>query len=438
MFASIVCLLVIRIFLSFDYMVICKTFLNVDFSLKRWLLGSAVCILWGLLDQLLAMKLHVPLLMAVYILLPRYVFALPWKKSWLASVTLLVFGEITEVLLLLLSNHLFSAEEQTAFNNTNLLSVPNLKLNFVGAMVLLALAGACLLVKKSRPKVTLRFLLYMPLWPRLLLTAGAITTLGIWYWHVADENIYGGSEGAVVLIVVFVLLFLLLLSIAHDIAESRLEKRNRALGATQQSIASFLNEMRSFRHDIANMLYGWQGAVNEGDPEKIKEYNFEMNAQFLLINNENALNLQKLTNGSMRALLAEKLKNAEQSGVSAHLLVEGVFEHFKMRTSDLCRVLGILTDNALRAANDCARPTVHIHIFREDDSVNFLVRNTAPDSLIESMSIENDTEQSEEDYTLEHGIGLKSARQIVARYSKTELSLYTRGRYVEACLTMNA
>ena len=249
---------------------------------------------------------------------------------------------------------------------------------------------------------------------------------------------YGNANGVIVVVLSFFTLFILLLGVVRDLAQNNLDRHNRTLGATQQNIAAFLFEMRVFRHDIANLFYGWQGAVMEGDINKIRAYNSEMNSVFSLINNNNSLHLQKLGSGSISRLLSEKLNNAVLKEIPASLLVEGVYDHLKMKESDLCRILGILIDNAMHAASACDCPIMHIHVFREADSVNFLIRNTASDSLIESISSGCSRTEAENDYTSMYGIGLRSAYKIVERYSKTDLFIYTRGRFVEAILTLPA
>ena len=323
--------LIQRCIMSLAYLIICKAFLSIDFSVKKWLIGSGMISVSLSVDYLLGMKLHIIFLLLELVLFSHYIFPQLWKKTWQGTTVLLVISEISELLLLFAYDLLFSAEEKSAFNNLELISFPTLKLNLFAALILLILASVCLWVKKILPKLSLLFVIRIPLWLRLCLAAAEIVFLGLWYWRVSDKNIYGGSEGFFVIIFTFLAFFTLLVGLARDIAQYKLEKRNRALGATQQSIATFLFEMRAFRHDIANILYGWQGAVMEGDSEKLREYNSEMSSMFSLINNDNTLNLQKLGSGSIRKLLNEKLHLAEQSGVPAYLLVEGVFDHFRMR-----------------------------------------------------------------------------------------------------------
>lgn len=426
-----------RCIVALAYMIAGKAFLNVDFTVKKWLIGSGMIFAGLVVDYLLGMKIHILFLFLEYILFAHFIFAQVWKESWKGAGVLLIAGEISEVLLLLSSGLLISAEEKSVFNNAELLAFPALKLNLVGGLILLLLTMLCLYLK-DRLKGWVRLLLHIPLWLRLSFTATAIILLGLWYWKVTDKEMYGDPEGIFVIIFVFLVLFILLLSVVRDVAQNKLERRNRALGATQESIAAFLFEMRTFRHDIANMIYGWQGVVAEGDIKRIRQYNSEISSSFSLINNDNTLNLQKLSNGSIRGLLSEKLRFAETNGVPALLFVEGAYDRFKMKESDLCRMLGILVDNAIQAASDCEYPTVHIHVFQEANNVQFLIRNTATDDLIERMSIDVYKKQAEDDYTSVHGIGLKSAHKIISQYPKAELFVYTRGRYVEACLSLPA
>ena len=426
---------------SYCYLLIGKTFFKAEITLKKCLSGAAMLYAGLAIDYLLGMQLHATFIIAQYALFARFWFPQPWKKVWQGTITLFVIGEIAEILLVFASQILFTPEEKLLFDNTKLLAYPAFKLNFIGALLLLLVCGLLMLGKKKLPKFSFSSVVLIPLWLRLSLSALAIVSLASWYWNAASTGnlgFFGNRAGILTLILVGSVILALVFSIARDIAQSSLERRNRALGATQQSIASFLFEMRAFRHDIANMLYGWQGAVMEGDLEKIKAYSAEMRNTFTLINNDNTLNLQKLASGSVRGLLSEKLQSAERSGVPAFLYVDGVYDRFRMKDSDLVRLLGILADNAIRAASDCDCPMLHIHVFQEDGSIRFLVRNTAKDSLLASTDALDGAPDEAIDYTFPHGIGLKSAREIISRYPRAELFLYTRSRYVEACLALPA
>ncbi|MBQ4226944.1 MAG: GHKL domain-containing protein [Clostridia bacterium] len=428
-----------RSIITFGYLLIGKIFFKTEITVKKWLSGSLMAFASLAIDYLLGLALHPAFLIAEYALFARFWFPQPWKKAWQGTLTLFTIGEIAEILLVVTSKFLFTAEEQALFDNRKLLIFPTFKLNFIGALLLLLVSGLLLLGKNKLSKFSFGSLMRIPLWLRLSLSAAVIVSLAGWYWSVAEkEAFWAETPGIMTLALTIFVVLVLVLSILRDIAQSRLERRNRALGATQQSIASFLFEMRAFRHDIANMLYGWQGAVMEGDLEKIKAYSAEMRNTFTLINNDNTLNLQKLASGSVRGLLSEKLQSAERSGVPAFLYVDGVYDRFRMKDSDLVRLLGILADNAIRAASDCDCPMVHIHVFQEDGSIRFLVRNTAKDSLLAATDALDGTPGEAIDYTSPHGIGLKSAREIVSRYPKAELFLYTRSRYVEACLALPA
>lgn len=89
-----------------------------------------------------------------------------------------------------------------------------------------------------------------------------------------------------------------------------------------------------------------------------------------------------------------------------------------MDTIDLCRILGILLDNAIEAAVLCANPVLNLGIIKKQRSISFIVIN----------SFEGETPKIHEIYVrgfstngTGRGIGLANLKSILSNYYNTIL-----------------
>ena len=96
----------------------------------------------------------------------------------------------------------------------------------------------------------------------------------------------------------------------QDIRYLQQLNRNETLEQQQAMIGSLLTNLRSFRHNTVNMLYGFEGAILSGDTGTIKSYYREMTEKCALVNNENIVALERIPNPAVSALLLRAVERA--------------------------------------------------------------------------------------------------------------------------------
>ena len=202
----------------------------------------------------------------------------------------------------------------------------------------------------------------------------------------------------------------------------------------QQAISrSLLQNLRYFRHNMVNMLYGLEGVLISGDREKVTEYYNEMRERCALVNNENITALERVSNPSVSAVLLRGVDRARQLNLPINLYVQPEVRMSRVLSdSELCQVLGVLQDNAIEAAVTAEEQHVSIEMRNVDDGLEILVKNTyagqvSPETLTHGGL---STKEGHE------GHGLSSCYDILKRRKGAFLNFWVTGQYVQAQLLL--
>ena len=202
----------------------------------------------------------------------------------------------------------------------------------------------------------------------------------------------------------------------------------------QQAISnSLLQNLRFFRHNMINMLYGLEGVLISGDRDKVTAYYKEMREKCALVNNENIVALERITNSSLSGVLLHAVDHARQINLPINLYVQDkVLFPRTLSDADLCQVLGVLLDNAIEAADKADERHVSMELRNVDDSLEIIVKNTyAGEVSPEKLTIGGaSTKEGHE------GQGLRSCYQILSRRKGAFLNFWVTGQYVQAQLLL--
>ncbi len=203
----------------------------------------------------------------------------------------------------------------------------------------------------------------------------------------------------------------------------------------QQAISrSLLQNLRFFRHNMVNMLYGLEGVLIGGDREQVSEYYRQMQEKCALVNNENIAALERVTSPSVASVLLHGVDRARQLTLPINLYVqEKVFFDGFMRDADLCQVIGVLVDNAIEAADKAEERFVSIEIRDVESAVEIIIKNTYAGE-IDPRSLTTGGASSKAGHS---GEGLLSCYHTLGKYKGTFLNFWVTGQYVQAQLLLS-
>ncbi|MBP3649813.1 MAG: GHKL domain-containing protein [Clostridia bacterium] len=243
------------------------------------------------------------------------------------------------------------------------------------------------------------------------------------------------SKGKYIALIVTVVL-MLGVAISYAAQDIRYIMQSQRLNTLEQQQAisnSLLQNLRYFRHNMVNMLYGLEGELISGDRKTITAYYQQMREKCMLVNNENIAALERVTNPSVGAVLLRGVDKARQMNLPMNLYVQQkVFFGRTLPDMDLCQVLGVMQDNAIEAADKAEERYVSVEIRNVENGVEIIVKNT----YAGEVSPENLTRGGVSTKEGHEGQGLRSCYEILSRRRGAFLNFWVTGQYVQAQLLL--
>ena len=215
-------------------------------------------------------------------------------------------------------------------------------------------------------------------------------------------------------------IFYLLYTIGHF--RSRLQKWE--LQATGTYISSLLNVNQQFRgvkHDFYNILQVYGGYLAIDDYEGLKEYHqtlFHTTRQagaFLRV-------IETLRSRvAVYSLLEAMAEKAKRAGVAFAIDQVCDISEVTLNDVDLCRVLSVVLDNAIEAAELSAGQQAQLSIERKDESAVVIAVSNSTGCPVDTLRIWEDGYSTKSNHT---GIGLSQALRILRAYEDCFLHVH--------------
>lgn len=193
------------------------------------------------------------------------------------------------------------------------------------------------------------------------------------------------------------------------------KEHNRILKVAQDDI-------RGFRHDFSNIICTIGGYVHSKDMDGLTNYFKQIQTDVVKVNNLTALSPDIINNPAIYALVTAKYDKASNLNINMSVEVFMDLNTINMKIYEFTRILGILLDNAIEAADECDERNVYVHI-RNDKRHNrqlLIVENTYKDKNINTDKIYEKNYSTKPKNT---GLGLWEVRQLLKR--NNNLNLYT-------------
>ncbi len=193
-----------------------------------------------------------------------------------------------------------------------------------------------------------------------------------------------------------------------------------------KTLSNLHDSVRGFKHDFNNIVQSIGGYVERGDLIGLKVYYSQLLGDCQRINNLASFSPSVMTNPPIYNLLTSKYYEAEEMGIHIDL---GIFINVSeieenMKIYEFTRILGILLDNAIEAANECKEKKVIVS-FKKEPYKNRLVMKIENTYLNKDIDTERIFEKnySTKSSKTNSGLGLWEVRQILKR--NNNLNLFT-------------
>ena len=186
------------------------------------------------------------------------------------------------------------------------------------------------------------------------------------------------------------------------------------------SLSVLYDNVKAFKHDFDNMVFTIGGFVDTNDLDGLKRYYKDLVKDCQHVNSIALLNPNVINNGGIYNLLMTKYKKAQELQVKIDLEIFFDFTKLHMPIYEFARILGILIDNAIEAANETLAKNVKI-LIRDSVSTNtqiICISNTYQNKEVDINKIFEKGISEKENH---QGMGLWEVKQILSKNNNINL-----------------
>ena len=190
---------------------------------------------------------------------------------------------------------------------------------------------------------------------------------------------------------IFLFIFLFYLNFRHGQEQKNELLRNQemelvALENYSKHVESLYQEVRSFRHDYANVLMSLKVGIDQGNLDDIKKIYDEITADSTKLVKNNKFDLTRLANitdSGVKSLMSAKFLHAENQGIENSLEVSEKMGTPSIPLISYIRILSILFDNAIEGALESAEPKISVANFYQDGDFVFMIENSSKEKSVD-------------------------------------------------------
>jgi two-component system sensor histidine kinase AgrC len=209
-----------------------------------------------------------------------------------------------------------------------------------------------------------------------------------------------------------------------------------------KTLNDLVDGLRLFKHDFANIINAIGGHITLNNMEGLKRYFSELVQDYHSMNNLSSINDTMISNPSLYGLIVSKLYLAEAKGIKMNAEITADLNHSHMKIYELCRVLGILLDNAIEANQTLDDKFINISIKLLDNTYIVSIENPFSQTLSVNEIYKKGTSSKGEN----RGLGLWEVNQITHKYKSVNLKtsidnknkIFKQELYLHANLLKNA
>ena len=212
--------------------------------------------------------------------------------------------------------------------------------------------------------------------------------------------------------------------------------RYRDMERYSRHIEELYKEVRSFRHDYANLLTSLSLGIEEEDMEQIKEiYDSVLkdSSEKLQYNKYDLGRLVNIRDRALKSLLAGKFIKAREKDIVFNVEVPEEIQVEGMSLLDFLTIVSILCDNAIEASEEASQPHVSIALFKNGAQETFIIENSIKEEDIDVSEIFSFGVSSKGE---ERGVGLYTVMKIVESYPNASLNTICQNQVFRQILTM--
>ena len=403
--ALFLCLNAINIFL--ENKVIIKLLKIEKTKVKEIKLLTLEILLETITYLLLPIQVFYALNIVIKIILFKTVLKLTDEKLYLSVIIISIIKTVSEIILLIKNKYILAENIAT----------------FLEIIMNLCVFS---LIKQSKIKITINNYLKENEKNKITL----ISVLSIISMIIIKIKIIGDLETIIpYLYIIFCIMQTAYLSVlARNILDMIKESNDKItienLEGNNKRLQENYDNVRAFKHDFNNIMQGIGGFILSKDIAGLDKMYKSIIKECQEINEKQAINKDVITNPAILNLINNKIELAEKNNIKIKVEAYIDLKTLKVSTYDLCRVLGILIDNAIEASIGCDEKIITIKFLRDkfNNRNLIIIENPCKNYLVDIKKIYEKGYSSKKD-KISHGLGLWKVKQILKK--NKNIKIYT-------------
>jgi two-component system sensor histidine kinase AgrC len=280
----------------------------------------------------------------------------------------------------------------------------------------------------------------------LLIVGSLILTVTIFYINIIFQSQYGLRNEIVIIngilfLSYFILLMIIMYILIQSISKELEVKKNQSLIENLQQYTSSLElmntEIRGFRHDYVNILASMLGFIEDDDMKGLKNHfynNVLPVSEIMESNNYKIVLLKNIRIPEIKGIFSAKLLRAQELGIDVFIDIAEEVEQINMDIIDLSRIVGILLDNAIEAAEKCDKPHIEVGLINKESSIMMIIINSCSKEVPPVYKIYEKGFSTKGD---NRGVGLSNLKEITQKYSGVTLETIIENNEFKQYLEFN-
>lgn len=181
------------------------------------------------------------------------------------------------------------------------------------------------------------------------------------------------------------------------------------------NVNALLTDLREFKHDFNNMLNGFKGCIMKGNIEDLRKYCEDFETSFVPADH-NIYNLGRIQNPAVFGVFVHNLEQIKELHSDVNIMESVTFDTI-LDGASLCRVLGVILDNAIEAAGSSDEKRLIIDILADTEYTSVIIKN----SFHGKLDLNNLHHSSKDEG---RGTGLYSLEKILSKHKSIVHSFY--------------
>lgn len=351
----------------------------------------------------------------IMVFLIKYIFKVNILKSMLYSITPFIFVGILEAFLLIIAS---------SFMNISIDSLISIPIYVIGLRLFIYLLMYILLFFLKKFNITILDNFNFNDKSKLILS-GLLGLVAVYlnlyivlFYSPYLSNVMTVISILILIIYVFVTTYCLMKAIKLEIAKRDI----KTLKMYNKTLISINDDIRAFKHDFNNIIQSIGGYIETEDLDSLKNYYRDLVKDCYNISNLENLKPEIINNPSIYNVLACKYNKATSKNIQMNIEVCMDLNTLNISIYEFTRILGILLDNSIEAAQECNEKLINVKFYNQTNRNRqvIIIENTYSDKNIDTIKIFEKSYSTKENNT---GLGLWEVNKILHKHNN--LSLFT-------------